>query len=120
MGGRKDLAGGIRDGARLQRAKAMLFGYLDSRATDTTFPFWLFDDIAWEQRAALGLSAGEKDAVIAVLERVLASRADQSDPTRFDPHTAQDAADRLGRWRRLQGQDPAPRRAAGTPGRAIE
>ncbi len=115
-----ELAASIRDEARLQRAKATLFGYLDSRATDPTFPFWLFDDIAWEQRAALGLSTGEKGAVIAVLERVLASRANQSDPTRFDPHTAKDAADRLGRWLRLQGQDAEARRAAGTAGLAIE
>jgi len=115
-----ELAASIGDGTRMHRAKAMLFGYLDSRATDPTFPFWLVDDIAWEQRAALELSTGEKDAVIAMLERVLASRANQKDPMHFDPHTAKDAADRLGRWLRLQGQDAEARRAAGTAGLAIE
>ena len=115
-----ELSASIREVARLQHAKSVLFQYLESSAADPTFPFWLLDDIAWEQRAALGLSLREKDALIAGLERILADRADQGDPTRFDPHAAQDAADRLGRWRHLQGEDVEARRAAGTAGLAIE
>jgi hypothetical protein len=42
------------------------------------------------------------------------------DPTLFDPHVARDAADRLGRWRDLVGEQGEARRAAHVAGRAFE
>ena len=115
-----ELSASVGDEARLQQGKAMLLAYLDGGMADSAFPFWLFDDIAWEQRAALALTDVEKMALIVGLERALASRVDDSDPTRFDPHTATDAADRLGRWLRLQGEESKARGAAGAAGLAIE
>jgi hypothetical protein len=120
LGRAVELAATINDVDRLQRAKAIFLEYQAARIADPTFPFWLFDDIAWEQRSALGLSATEKAGLIAGLEQILASRADPSNPSLFDPHSAQDAADRLGQWRRLQGQETEAQRTAGIAGGAIE
>ena len=120
LGRAVELAASINDGERLQRAKAMFLEYQAARVADPTFPFWLFDDIAWQQRSALELSATEKAGLIAGLEQVLAFRADQSNQSLFDPNIAQDAADRLGLWHRLQGHEAKARRAAGTAGGAIE
>ena len=116
-----ELSATIRDPQRMQRAKDTLFAYrATAEATDPTYPFWVFDNIAWEQRDALDLSAEEKTTAIAALERALALRTDQTDPKHFDPHSAQDTADRLGRWRRQLGEDTEARRAADTAGRAME
>jgi plasmid maintenance system antidote protein VapI len=116
-----ELAASVGDAARLQRAKAALFAYQSAcQSAEPAYPFWLFDDIVWEQRASLGLSDEEKSYVISALEDVLAIRADQSNPARFDPNSAQDAADRLGRWRQQLGQVAEAHRAAETAGRAIE
>jgi hypothetical protein len=120
LGRAVELAASINDGGRLQRAKTMFLDYQAARITDPNFPFWLFDDIAWQQRSALGLSAAEKAGLILGLESVLAFRADQSNPSLFDPYIAQDAADRLGQWQSLQGHEAEARRAAGTAGGAIE
>ena len=121
LGRAVELAVSVRDADRLQRAKAALFAYQAAcENANPTYPFWLFDDIAWEFRADLGLTAEEKVVLIAALERMLALRSDQSDSARFDPHTAQDAADRLGRWRHQLGEDAEARRANHTAGRAME
>lgn len=116
-----ELAASIRDEEQLRRAKAVAFAYRDAcEGADPTYPFWLFDNILWEQRKVLALTAEEQAVAVAALERVLALRADASDPKRFDPHSAQDAADRLGRWRRLLGEEAEARRAAEAAGLAME
>jgi transcriptional regulator with XRE-family HTH domain len=123
LGRAVELAASLHDSERLQRAKASLFAYMTvCESADPAYPFWLFDDIAWEQRRVLGLSAEERSAVVTALERVLALRADQTDTVHFDPHSAQDAADRLGRWRGLGPPDEQAeaRRAAATAGHAME
>lgn len=121
LGRAVELAATLNDKDRLLRAKVAVFTYRASlEKADPTYPFWLFDDILWEHRIKLHLSASEKAEAIAALERVLAMRADQSDPLHFDPHSAQDAADRLGRWRRDLGEGLEARRASDTAGRAIE
>ena len=121
LGRAVELAATIRDEALLQRAKAAAFAYREAcERRDPTYPFWLVDDILYEQREVLGLTADQRAAQIAALERVLALRADPSDPQRFDPHSAQDAADRLGRWRKQFGQAQEARRAANTAGLAME
>jgi hypothetical protein len=121
LGRAVELAATIRDGAGVDRAKVATFAYRhECETADPTYPFWLFDDIVWENRGVLELTADEEAIAIAALERVLAIRADASDPQRFDPHSAQDAADRLGRWRRLLGEEADARRAADAAGIAME
>jgi hypothetical protein len=116
-----ELAATIRDADRLLRAKAALFGYLSAcEAADPAYPFWLFDEIAWEQREVLALTPEEKEVAVEGLERALALRADEGNPQRFDPYAAQDAADRLGRWRRLLGEEADAQRAAQIAGRSFE
>jgi len=119
LGRAVELAATLNDGERMRRAKAMFLKYQAVRIANPTFPFWLFDDIAWQQRSALGLSPVEKAELIAGLEQVLVFRADQSNSL-FDPYIAQDAADRLGQWQRLQGHEAEARQAADTAGGAIE
>jgi hypothetical protein len=115
------LAATIGDADRLRRAKAALFDYRDEcEDADRAFSFWQFDEIAWEQRDALALTTEEKAVAVATLERALVLRANHTDPKLFDPYIAQDAADRLGRWRRQLGEDADARRAATIAGRAFE
>lgn len=121
LGRAVELAATIRDTDRLQRAKAAVFEYQSTcERSDPAYPFWLFDDIAWEQRDALTLTTDDKATVTAVLERALTLRANQSNAQLFDPYTAQDASDRLGRWRQLLGQKTDAQRAANVAGRAFE
>jgi uncharacterized protein DUF4209 len=119
LGRATELAASIRDEALAQRAKAAVFAYREAgERDDPAYPFWQFDDIAWEQRDKL--SASEKAVVIAALERSLGLRTDPSDMQWFDPHIAQDAADRLGRWLRPLGEKAEAGRAADAAGRAME
>jgi hypothetical protein len=74
----------------------------------------------WERADVLALTAQEQAAIIAELERILAMRADATDAQTFDPFTAQDAADRLGRWRAKAGETAEGARAAATAGQALE
>jgi hypothetical protein len=116
-----ELAASIRDEERLRRAKTITLAYWHTcERGDAGYPFWLFDNILWEERKVLALTAAEQADAVAALERVLALRADASDPKRFDPHSAQDAADRLGRWRQLVGENADALRAAETAGLAME
>lgn len=111
LGRAVELAATVSDADRLQRAKTAVFECQSAcECADPKYPFWLFDDIAWEQRNALALAVEEKAAVIAALERTLALNADRANPQRFDPHIAQDAADRLGRWHRQLGEETEARR----------
>jgi hypothetical protein len=121
LGRAVELAANIRDDEQLARAKAAIFAYREAcESADPTYPFWLFDDILWENRRVLELTADERAIETAALKRVLALRADASDPQRFDPHFAQDAADRLGRWLAQPGEEAPARRAAEVAGLAME
>jgi uncharacterized protein DUF4209 len=121
LGRAVELAASIRDDELLMGAKAAAFAYRGAcESANPKYPFWLFDNILWEQRKVLELTAEEKAVEIAALERVLALRANASDPQTFDPHCAQDAADRLGRWRGLLGEEAEARRAANAAGLAME
>lgn len=115
------LAGTVNDMERRNFAKIALFQLRsDWEARGGKYPFWRFDDIVWEHRGELALTAEEAATVTAGLERQLALRSDASDPELFDPHSAQDAADRLRRWRELQGRTEDIRRAAAVAGAAFE
>ncbi len=117
-----ELAATIRDAERLERVKAALFDYRarGQGASPADHVFWLFDDIAWDQQKALALTAEDKAIAIASLERTLALRADASNPQLFDPYQAQDAADRLARWRQQLGEEAEARQAASKAGLAFE
>jgi transcriptional regulator with XRE-family HTH domain len=121
LGRAVELAATIRDDAQLVRAKRAIFAYREAcEAADPTYAFWLFDDIVWEYRRVLELTADERAIEVAALKRVLALRADASNPQRFDPHFAQDAADRLGRWLARPGDQAEARQAADAAGLAME
>jgi hypothetical protein len=122
LGRSVELAATIRDVDRLWRVKSALFDYQAIRkdAGADTYVFWLFDDIVWDQKEVLALSAEEKASAIAALEQTLRHRADATNPQLFDPYQAQDAADRLGRWRRQLGEEAEARRAASEAGMAFE
>jgi len=116
-----ELATTINDAARMERAKRVLLWFLaDCEARDPRYAFWRFDDIAWSQSRALKLNDDDRATIVAALERQLGSRSKLEDPTLFDPHVARDAADRLGRWRDLAGEQGEARRAAHVAGRAFE
>ena len=116
-----ELAATIKDRARLDRGKGILFEFQAScEARESNFQAWQFDDIAWNQQNALGFGAIDKATVVAVLERALAIHSDFSDKERFDPHSAMDAADRLRRWREQGGERAEATRAAETAGAAFE
>jgi hypothetical protein len=116
-----ELALSVSDSARAARAKRVLFDFqAHCRDQNSTYVFWPFDDIVWEHADALALTDQEKAAIIGELERILALRANQSDPQMFDPSNAQDAADRLGRWRTRAGESTEAARAASTAGQALE
>jgi hypothetical protein len=116
------LAATIRDAERLAHVKAALFNYRAARqdANPADYVFWLFDDIAWDQKEALALTAEDMAIAIAELEYTLMLRTDSKSPQLFDPYQAQDAADRLGRWRQQLGEEPEARRAASKAGLAFE
>jgi hypothetical protein len=122
LGRSVELAATIRDVDRLRQVKTALFDFQAVRkdAGADTYVFWLFDDIVWNQKDVLALTAEDKASAIAALEHTLALRADATDPQHFDPYQAQDAADRLGRWRRQLGEDAEARRAASEAGLAFE
>jgi hypothetical protein len=116
-----ELALSVSDPERVGRAKRVLLDFqVACRDRDPKYVFWPFDDIVWEHADALALTDQEKAAIIAELERILALRADKSDPQTFDPFTAQDAADRLGRWRTKAGEAAEAARAVSTAGQALE
>lgn len=122
LGRAVELTASIRDTERLKRVKAALFDYHAAR--QVTKPandiFWLFDEIVWDQKDALALTEQEEAAAVAALERTLALRADAGKPQLFDPYQAQDAADRLARWRKRLGEKTEAQRAASTAGLAFE
>ena len=114
-----ELAVSISDDVRALRCKDAVLAYREAcEQADPAYQFWQFDTIAWEQRDLL--SADEKATVVSALERALGLRTDPSDMQRFDPHVAQDAADRLGRWFQLRGEKAEARQVAGAAGRAME
>src|ERR1700692_1228484 len=102
------MAATINDAPRLERAKRLMFAFqADCEARDPRYAFWRFDDIAWSQSRALTLNDEDRAIVVAALERQLASRSKVENPELFDPHVTRDAADRLGRWRDLAGEQSA-------------
>jgi hypothetical protein len=116
-----ELAATIRDATRLSQVKEVLFSYQAAcGAGDASYPFWLFDNIAWEQRRALALTAEEQDRVITALQRVLSERSDPTVESHFDPHSARDAADRIARWQRQRGDQAAAAEASAAGGKTIE
>jgi hypothetical protein len=120
LGRALDLAARIRDTDRLHRSKAALFAFRAACDSEgVSYPVWSFDNLLWEQRDALALTPEERSSEIDSLERALARHADPASP-QFDPHNAQDAADRLRRWREQTGERNEALRAATTAGAAME
>jgi hypothetical protein len=115
------LAAGLKDQLRVDRAKALLFRFRDElEARDPNAPFWLFNRIAWEQQKALQFTTQERGKIVSVLERALALRSDKSQPETFDPITANDIADRSREWRIQSDEHEENVRASKTAASAIE
>jgi lysyl-tRNA synthetase class 1 len=84
LGRAVELAARIKDAARLQRAKQVLFDFrADCEARDPTYAFWKFDEIVWVQRRPLGLDDGERTIIVDALERQLAQRSRIENPRGF-------------------------------------
>lgn len=115
-----ELAVSINDGARVRRAKAVLFRFQAECEARGPHAFWLFDEIAWSQAQAIDLSEHDRAVIVQALERQLTLRSNIAEPQVFDPHLARTAADRLGRWREFSGEKAEARRAALTAGAAFE
>lgn len=93
-----DLALFIHDEKRVERGKLGTFAYCrDQRDTGESRFWWNIDNLAWD-RKGLELTDGERDELIGWLDEALTVHSDISDEKRFDPHQAQEAADRLKRW----------------------
>jgi len=92
------LAISIKDQVLIDRAKAAAFDFnRANRAAGHVFQWWLIDDFAYD-RKGLALSDAERAELLGWLEESLDVFADITDPQRFDPHQALQAADRIARW----------------------
>jgi hypothetical protein len=115
------LAASIRDQARLQRAKAILFSFRAAcESRDPRYAFWRFHQIAWSQARVLDLTDTDRAEIMRVLESQLALRSRIENPQNFDPHLATTAAEALKLWREFAGQKAEADRAAHTAGKAFE
>lgn len=92
-----ELSSQINDAARKATAKQALFAYLEKLSNGGAgFQWWRFDEIAWAHRKQF--TDDEKAAAISLLERTISEKSDFTDPLRFNPHDAKNAAESLGRW----------------------
>ena len=92
------LAISIKNQALIDRAKATAFDFnRANRAAGHLFQWWLIDDLAYD-RKGLSLTDAERAELLGWLEESLSAYADITDPQRFDPHQALQAADRIARW----------------------
>lgn len=93
-----DLALFIHDAERIERAKGYAYEQgRRQRAAGESGYWWRLDNIVGD-RKGLTLTEPERSELIAWIDEALTTHSDINDPERFDPHQAQDAADRLRRW----------------------
>jgi hypothetical protein len=92
------LALDFHDAERTERIKLGAYKYCrDQRAAGKSGYWWHLDSMVWD-RKGLPLREEERDELLTWLQEALDVHSDIDDPERFDPHQAQDAADRLQRW----------------------
>lgn len=94
----------IKDTALAELAKTAAFDFnRANRAAGRTAQWWLIDDFAWD-RKGLALTDADRAELAAWMGEALATCADMTDPQRFDPHQALEAADRIARLARKSGK----------------
>jgi hypothetical protein len=94
------LATGLNDAARVAAVKQALFAHYTEREQARGkghMMWWRLHDIVERSERALLLTPQERDCITASLRQALDEHADPASP-RFDPHQAQNAADRLMKW----------------------
>ena len=92
-----ELSSQINDSPRKVAAKSALFAYMEKFSSGIAgFQWWQFDEIAWAHRKQF--TDDEKAAAVSLLERMILEKSDFTDPLRFNPHDAKNAAERLARW----------------------
>ena len=93
-----DLALLIKDPQRVKQVKLAAFALCrKQRAAGKSGYWWNLDNMLWDRKDAAHSDA-ERDELIGWLQEALDFHADIGDPKQFDPHQAQDAANRLHRW----------------------
>lgn len=75
---------------------------------------------ALEEQPKSGMTEAERDSLIADLESVLANAADSSDPSKFNPHDVESAANKLITHYRRTGQNDEIQRLQITIAKAFE
>lgn len=101
-----DLALFVKDTPRVEQVKLAAFAHCrKQREAGKSGYWWNLDNMLWD-RKGVALADAERDELIGWLQEALNVHANISDPKRFDPHQAQDAADRLSRWSEKM-RDPA-------------
>lgn len=83
----------IDDKPRRNAARGALLDLHKRSLAENTMWWEAYD--ALEEQPKAGLTDDERDALIADLEAVLVRVSDTSDPTKFDPHAVESAANRL-------------------------
>lgn len=83
----------INDTARRHLARKTILS-LHQRAIAENSMWWQAHDLLFDQPKA-GLTDDERDTIIADIEAVLARVSDQSNPSTFDPHATESAANKL-------------------------
>lgn len=83
----------IDDQPRRDRARAVLLALHGTAVADNAMWWKAYD--ALEMQPKSGLTELEQDSLVADLEAVLAQCADTSDPSRFNPHDVESAANKL-------------------------
>jgi lysyl-tRNA synthetase class 1 len=89
-----DLAMMVRDGGRIDQARAALLKLHANAVAAKKGLWWIaFDHLISDKRARL--TDAERDGLIADVKAVIARCSNTSDPTTFDPHATEGAANRL-------------------------
>ncbi len=98
----------ISDTARRDMARETILS-LHRRAIAENSMWWQAHDLLFDQPKA-GLTDGERDMIIADIESALARVSDQSNPSTFDPHATESAANKLmDHFRSIQQPDEVHR-----------
>jgi lysyl-tRNA synthetase class 1 len=98
-----DLAVLIRDTDRCNQARAELMDVHRSLMQNKGGLWWYTVDRLLEDKKA-GVTDTERAELISDLESIVTTRSNTGDPTQFNPHEAQDAAERLIRYYGRQGE----------------
>lgn len=114
-----DLALLIKDAGRIDRVIETAFAHaIRERASNDGFYWAHLDDMLWD-RKGISVTEARRDEILAWLDEALAKYSN-SNSEDFDPHRAQDAADRLVRWHENLRQPHLGTQAIKTAGLAFE